>query len=944
MALTAYNAKRRFDVSPEPRGTRGDAQGNAFVVQKHAARRLHYDLRLELGGVMLSWAVTRGPSLVPGDKRLAVQVEDHPIAYNAFEGVIPAGQYGGGTVMIWDRGTWLPEGDPRKGYKSGNLDFRLSGEKLKGRWRLVRMKKREDERQVPWLLIKAQDEEAREAGDEDILEAMSHSVASGRSMEEIAAGTPARKHPPKQTSARRASVKEASAKEASGEKASPAGNQSATTRTARTADGAAKTASGKAPAPAAKTAKAAEKRAVGKAAPPRKAAAAKRARARALDARSAVRTTRAKADPMPDFVAPCLARLSEKAPDADLWLHEIKFDGYRMQARLSNGDVRLRTRTGLDWTERFRPVAKALEKLPMDAALIDGEIVVETDTGVSSFGALQDALKGDGGAFVFYVFDLLHCDGRDLRSEPLEARKARLEEAVARLPEARGTVRYSEHFDSEGSLLLDHACRLTLEGIISKRRDAPYRSGRTGDWIKTKCSDRQEFVVAGFAPATGGAQAVGSLVVGYQEDGHLRYAGRVGTGYSDRTARDLWRRLDPLRVERAPFGAVPAEERRRLPVWVRPQLVVEVDFRGWTGEGRLRHAAFKGLREDKRAADVVREGMAMKSASESSATKTSATGTSDTKTSASSTAVRRAEKKSASRHDHASPTRLTNPDRVYWEDVGLTKQGLADYYAAVRDWIGPHVTGRVLSLVRCPEGADGQCFFQKHATAGLDARNLRLVPEDGGEVIAIDDLAGLIALVQAGTLEIHVRGSRIDRLDAADRLVFDLDPGPETGWADVRQAARAVRERLGALGLDAFLKTTGGKGLHVVAPISPTPWAEVKAFTRSVAEAMAADEPERYVAVAAKRARTGRIFIDYLRNSREATAVCAYSTRARPGAPVSVPIGWSELGRLTASDRYTVGNLMQRLRKRKADPWPDWPDRPPKLPAALKLRAALKRR
>ncbi|HEY0440723.1 MAG TPA: DNA ligase D [Xanthobacteraceae bacterium] len=886
MGLERYHAKRRFDVTAEPRGKVAREQGRTFVIQKHAASRLHYDLRLELDGVMKSWAITRGPSLVPGEKRLAVHVEDHPIEYNTFEGTIPQGQYGGGTVMIWDRGQWFPEGDPHKGYKKGQLDFRLEGEKLHGRWHLVRMRKRAGERQDPWLLIKSADDAARTPEQPDILEELPLSAASGRDMDQIAAGDAVwhSNRPPKASKAKSL--------------ADTAPRIVANSKTAKAAPR--------------KSAPKPEKK-------PR--AAAKRTRAAAKKSGTESSSGPGEKEgalraPLPEFVEPCLALLTAKAPEGANWLHEVKFDGYRIQARLDKGGVQLRTRRGLDWTDKFSPIAEAIAGLPAKQALLDGEIVVEVGHGVSSFSALQEALKAGADTFVFYAFDLLYQDGYDLRGVPLIERKELLQTLLQRLPED-GPLRFSGHFEIDGAVLLKHACDMKLEGIISKLRDAPYRSGRNGDWLKTKCSDRQEFVITGYSPATNDPSAIGALMLGYYEDGGLRYAGRVGTGFTHKTARELARKLDPLRTAKAPFN-LPAAERGRNPVWVKPALVAEVDSRGWTHGDRLRQASFKGLREDKLASEVVREKAAMAPAA-------SPNPAASPKASRSKTPARTALSKAPPAEPKAAVAQagLTNPGRVYWDDVGLTKQGLAEYYTQVWDWIAPHVTGRALSLVRCPEGTVGQCFFQKHASAGLSAKRLRLVPEDGDHVIAIDDLDGLLALVQAGVLEIHVRGSRIERLDAADRIVFDLDPAPDVGWPRVVAAARDVRERLRALGLESFVKTTGGKGLHVVLPVEFTEWERVKAFAKAVAFEMAADDPAGYIATASKSARAGKIFVDYLRNSREATAICAYSTRARPGATVSVPIAWEELKTLKVPNRYMVGNVMTRLNKLKADPWAD---------------------
>ena len=845
--LKTYRGKRRFGVTAEPKGAVVRTKGHAFVIQKHAAQRLHYDLRLELDGVMKSWAVTRGPSLVPGKKRLAVQVEDHPIDYNKFEGTIPQGEYGGGTVMIWDRGIWEPEFDPHKGLAKGHLSFELDGEKLHGGWHLVRMHRRPGEKRDNWLLIKQKDDAARSARDQDILEQRPRSVKTGRTMDEIAKGAATKK---------KAAPKKAAKRALKGIRAR------ATTATVM-----------------------------------RRAAKPKSAKERADPG------TRAGA--LPDFVAPCLATLAEKAPESGNWIHEIKFDGYRIQARLDNDKVRLLTRRGLDWTRKFPSIAAAVAKLPAKTALIDGELVVNGEDGVSSFSLLQQALKaGQDERMEFYVFDLLHLNADDLRPLPLHARKAALAKLLARAP-SDAPVRLSESLTEPGPVLLKHACKMGLEGIISKLDNAAYRSGRGHDWLKTKCSDRQEFVVAGFAPSTADAHSVGALVLGVYEHGKLRYAGRTGTGFSHGTARELYRRLKALKLDKTPFDTMPKEERGvRKPIWVEPKMVVEVDFRGWTHGDRVRQASFQGVREDKTAKEVVREVKAI------AATNTR------------SSARRRSAPVSVGKAKiTVGDITLSHPDRVYWEDAGVTKRDLAEFYQQIWKWMRPHVTGRPIALLRCPEGAAGQCFFQKHASAGIAAERLHLVPEDGDKILSIDDLDGLISLVQAGVLEIHTRGSTIDALGHADRLVFDLDPGPGTGWRDVVAAARDVRARLAKLKLKTFLKTSGGKGLHVVLPIKPTPWQEAKDFTHAVAAAMERDAPDRYLSTSNKAKRKGRIFVDYLRNSREATAVAPYSTRARPGAAVSTPIDWSELGSLKRADQYTVKNLAQRLARLREDPW-----------------------
>jgi bifunctional non-homologous end joining protein LigD len=840
--LKTYQAKRKFGVTAEPKGKVARRQGHAFVIQKHAARRLHYDLRLELDGVMKSWAVTRGPSLVSGEKRLAVQVEDHPIDYNKFEGTIPKGEYGGGTVMVWDRGSWQPQEDPHKGLRKGHLSFTLDGEKLHGLWHLVRMHRRRGERRDNWLLIKAHDEAAREAGAKDILEQKSRSVVSGRSMDEIAKGAPKK------------TAKETASKKA--EKRAQATAAAILRRTKKFMSAKDKTPKDNSP------------------------------------ARHAA---------LPAFVAPCLATLADKVPQSDNWIHEIKFDGYRLQARLDNGKVKLLTRRGLDWTRKFPAIAEAIATLPAKAALIDGELVVEGDDGVSSFSLLQQDLKdGRHDRMVLYAFDLLHLDGSDLKPQPLHARKQALARLLAKARQG-GPLRLSESLTEPGPTLLKHACRMGLEGIVSKLAEAAYHSGRGRDWIKTKCSDRQELVVAGFAPSSADAHAVGALVLGYYESGKLRYAGRTGTGFSHASARELYRKLKSLKRATSALQPVPKEERGvRKPIWVSPELVAEVDFHGWTHGDRVRQASFQGLREDKPARQVVREVKAMAAKAQAP--------------------VKRSPPARNAKAIVGGVT-LSHPDRVYWQDAGVSKRDLAEFYAQIWQWMRPHVVGRPIALLRCPEGAAGQCFFQKHAAAGIATEHLHLIPEKGDKIISIDDLAGLISLVQAGVLEIHTRGTTADDRERADRLVFDLDPGPGTGWKNVVAAAREVRERLTRLKLKSFVKTSGGKGLHVVLPIKPTPWDKAKDFCHAVAASMAADDPDRYVASATKSKRNKRIFIDYLRNSREATAVAPYSTRARPGAPVSVPVEWSELAGLKSAGQYTVLNLPARLGRLRKDPW-----------------------
>jgi bifunctional non-homologous end joining protein LigD len=640
--------------------------------------------------------------------------------------------------------------------------------------------------------------------------------------------------------------------------------------------------------------------------------------------------------PLPDFVPPSLATLREEPPRGAGWVHEIKFDGYRMQARLDSGKVRLLTRKGLDWTDKFPNVAAAVAKLPAQQALIDGEIVVEDARGISNFSELQAALKaGERERFVYYVFDLLHLDGRNLAALPLIERKAALSRLVGKKP---GPIRYSEHFTTDGAEVLQRACDMALEGIVSKRGDVPYRSGRSDAFIKTKCANAQELVVGGYSPSSVLPHAIGALVVGYYDRSRLIYAGRIGTGYSHTIARDLWKRLHPLEIDKPAFDQIPREEARRRDVhWVAPKTVIESHFRGWTADGLVRQAAFKGVREDKPPQEVVREIAAMvdskvsdtsKSRSKTAAQKAKAVTKRSTPAkgkTAKAVKTARARKAPASRQATDSTdgdVRFTHPDRVYWVDVGVTKQDLADYYGSVWDMMAPHLVGRPLALLRCPDGTKGQCFFQKHASAGLSERNLRTVTDKNGrQVLAVDNLDGLLSLVQAGVLEVHVRGSTIEHLDICDRIVFDIDPGDDAPWAQVVAAARDVRERLAAMKLESFVKLSGGKGLHVVLPIDGADWDASKKFAQQVALAMAADTPDRYVTKITKSLRRGKIFVDYLRNSLEQTSVAAYSTRARAGAPVSVPVTWDELGRTKSGNQYTVLTLGKRLSGLRQDPW-----------------------
>ena len=625
---------------------------------------------------------------------------------------------------------------------------------------------------------------------------------------------------------------------------------------------------------------------------------------------------------LPDFIAPSLARLHDTAPSGLQWLHEIKFDGYRIEAELDKGldagKVKLLTRKALDWTHRFERIAQAVAALPAETALLDGELVVENDKGISSFSMLQTDLKeGRGDRFVYWVFDLLYLDGRDLTGAPLVERKAALQRLLKGTSKT-GPIRYAEHFDGDGPVIFKHACAMDLEGIISKLREAPYRSGRSENFVKAKCHNAQEFVVAGFSPSTALPNAIGALTVAFHENGKLRYAGRVGTGYTRDTARDLWKRLQPLRVDRPPV-TLPKDERRKDVIWVKPQLVVETEFRGVTHDGLLRQAAYKGLREDKPAREVVRETPAPAAAVQRHAVRKSPPDRANN-----------GSKRNASRNASVANVHLTHPDRVYWPDVGVTKEDLAAYYVSVWDFMAPHVVDRPLAIVRGPEGTSGELFFQKHIASNIKESPLRrVVNAKEHDVIAVEKLDDLIALVQSGALEIHTRGSRLGRLEVCDRIVFDLDPGEGVSWKAIVAAAAETRERLKAEKLKSFVKLSGGKGIHVVVPIDGADWDTTKAFAARIANAMAADSPQRYLAKMTKAQRLGRIFIDYLRNTREATSVAAYSTRARAGAPVSMPLSWEALARSTGANQFTVLNVKKHLR---ADAWAEMAKVRQKLP------------
>ncbi|HEU4685886.1 MAG TPA: DNA ligase D [Nitrospira sp.] len=892
--LERYRAKRDFTRTPEPKGSAGAERGARpiFVVQKHAASRLHYDLRLEMGGTLKSWAVPKGPSLDPSHKRLAVHVEDHPLDYADFEGVIPPDQYGAGTVLIWDRGHWKPVGNPEDGYRRGVLKFQLEGKKLRGGWTLVRMGRRDhgprDSDKDNWLLIKERDAEARTGPSANIVERCPDSVQSGRDIGQVQSRNP------RVWQSNRASETPHSASVPSARRL----RRSADAEDGQKSSAARRSAPGRKPA-----------------------SRSSRGSSRPVAGTAVASLPGAAKRDVPDWIPPQLATLVDRVPSDEGWLHEIKYDGYRILCRVRRGNATMYTRRANDWTGKLRVQAEAVSALGLADAWLDGEMVVFTSEGRTDFQALQNAFDGRfTGRIVYCLFDLLYLDGYDLRATPLVDRKRLLSSLLAGTQSGDSLLRYSDHIAGRGTTVFKEACRRGLEGLIAKRPDSVYRSGRTRNWLKIKCGQRQEFVIGGFTDPEGSRRGFGALLVGYYQDGRLRYAGKVGTGFSNDTLRRLHRTLAKLEQPRPAFVDPPTGADARKAHWVAPELVAEVRFAEWTKEGILRQPSFQGLRTDKPAKEVVRE-------------QPRAVVTADD-----------------ARHDRAAPkkehrrnsrARLTNPERVLYPDLGLTKEGLARYYEQVADWILPHLRGRPLTLLRCPEGYQ-DCFFQKHANEGVPPSIGRVeIDEDGTPALYMvaDTVDALFGLVQMSVLELHTWGATRDRLDRPDRLIFDLDPDPAVPWPLVIEAAQLTKALLEELGLVPFVKTTGGKGLHVVVPIQRTEgWEAVKNFAKAVADHMVAAIPQRFTSNMAKRARKGKIFIDYLRNARGATAIAAYSPRAKPGAPVSVPLAWEELSTEVTSERFTVVTLPDRLKGRRRDPWHGYAKAARRISARMKAR------
>jgi bifunctional non-homologous end joining protein LigD len=810
-SLSTYWKKRDFRVTAEPKGeVAAPGKRLAYVIQKHAATRLHYDFRLELEGTLKSWAVPKGPSLDPAVRRMAIHVEDHPLSYGNFEGTIPKGQYGAGTVIVWDRGDWVPVGDPREGYRAGKLKFDLHGEKLHGRWNLVRIKSRAGERQEPWLLIKEDDAEARPASKYDIVEAEPESVVKKK-----------------------------------GKRTQQAANRP----------------SGK----------------------------------------------------LPLFLSPQLATLVDAAPEGDEWIYEVKFDGYRIVARIERGRgtsrqnraVKLFTRNGNDWTKRLGTLADEIGRLGVDRAWIDGEIVVPDAKGIPSFQLLQRAFDSASTKnIVFFAFDLPWAEGRDLTRLPLLERRALLEKIFEKNDSPR--LRFSEHFTGPVAPLLENACRQGLEGLIGKRAGSPYTSTRSSAWVKIKCSKRQEFVIVGHTDPKGSRSGFGSLLLALHDEktGELRYAGNVGTGFDEKLLATIKARLDALATGKPAFP-VPKGVKGH---WVRPNLVAEVAFTEWTGDGRIRHPVFHGLRADKAPETVTRE--------------------------------------------KATKIAVSHGDRVIDPSTGVTKLDLVNFYDRIADHILPHLAGRPCTLVRAPAGIEGQRFFQKHADTmripGVHEFERALWPEHD-PMIEIATREALVGAAQMNVVEFHTANVTIDRAggkraaEKPDRLIFDLDPGEGIAWPALVEATALMKKMLDLLELESFLKTSGGKGLHVVVPIRPEwGWDEAKDFSADVVAHMARTIPQLFVAKSGARNRVGRIFIDYLRNAFQASTIAAFSARARPGLGVSVPLAWRELKTLKAANQWTIANVRERLARQRVDPWKDYAKTRQSLANAAKRLAAAK--
>ncbi len=847
MSLDKYWEKRDFKITPEPRGEEVKSTSQlSYFIQRHHARRLHYDFRLELNGTLKSWAVPKGPSFNPADKRLAVHVEDHPLSYGTFEGDIPAHQYGAGHVVLWDKGSWTPIGDPEQGYKQGNLKFMLDGHKLHGKWALVRMQKAsKEEDRDNWLLIKEKDDEAKSGAAANVTELRPESVAGIEDSIARQAGTKKNGINQKKTSA------------------SPA-----------------------------------------------------------------MPTPDTGTDAMPGMISPQLATLVQHAPNGDQWLCEVKYDGYRAMCRIDHSKINVYTRAGNDWTRKWPSITRALGDVPAEQAWLDGEVVALDKDGNISFQALQNHDAGkqgeDATRLAYYAFDLLYLNGHDISAFSLLERKSLLKELLSGLP-ADSLILYSDHIVGNAPAVFKDACKHGLEGIVVKQADAPYFHGRSADWQKVKCILQQEFVIGGYTDPEGSRNGFGALVLGvYDASGKLIYTGRVGTGFDGETISRVTRKLKTLAVTRTAFDKPTGQDLRGVH-WVKPVLVAEVKFAQWTDSGVIRHASFIALRDDKAAQEITREQSVHEASdlpgAELAETRKMASNTAD--------GSHRSQKKPVKSTEGSAATiagvTLTHPDKILFSASQHTKLDLAQYYQAIEEWLMPHLEDRPLSLVRCPQGGEKKCFFQKHYNE-TSAEQIQQVEIPGnGTYMMANNLTAVIAMVQMGVLELHTWGSKKSHLMKPDRITLDLDPDPAVPWAKVIEAAQLVKFLLEEIGLASFVKTTGGKGLHIVAPIKPElDFTEIKAFSKSIAEHLNNTLPDHFVAVMSKSKRINKIFVDYLRNGVDATAVAAYSTRSKPDGPISTPIRWDELSEHLHADTFKLDNILERLHSLEADPWADY--------------------
>jgi bifunctional non-homologous end joining protein LigD len=815
MALTEYVHKRNFKSTPEPKGrqhTKKKKDQLMFVIHEHHASHLHYDFRLEWGGTLKSWAVPKGPSLDPHIKRLAVEVEDHPIEYGKFEGVIPEKQYGAGRVYIWDTGTWSPIGDAEAGLKQGRLEFEIQGKKLHGRWMLIRTRAKSSSK-PQWLLMKRNDQYAVEGNVADVHD------DEGR------------------------------------------------------------------PAKAKKT--------------------------------QAVTAVKKK-----DFIPPALALLVDEPPHGREWVHETKYDGYRIQAVVQDSELKLYTRAGNDWADKFPSIAKALKEKHLEDVILDGEVVWLDAKGRSDFQFLQNAIKGDDQSRLFYyVFDILRLKGRDLTALPLKERKKLLEKVIS--PKGKGLIRYSEHSAKAGDDLLHAACHMNLEGLVSKKINSPYPTGRNGDWVKSKCVQQQEFVIGGFTTGTGSRVGFGALLLGVYEKGKLRYVGKVGTGFTNESLKDLKQRLAPMTQKENPFDESAGLPRKNV-FWVRPELSAEIVFANWTEDRQLRVPVFHGLREDKPTKEIHEEVPVHVTEVEKKSQKK--------------TSVRAKTKTPASRSasQFLKGLKLTHPDKILYEEEQLTKLDVARYYAEIGKWMIPFIQDRPLTLVRCPEGAQKSCFFQKHIS-GTVPEFIEAVEvqekEKRNSYMSIHDPKGLISLIQVGAFEMHCWNSKNDQLENPDQIILDFDPDPVIPWKKVQDTAFAMKEILDSLDLKSFVKLSGGKGLHVHIPFQPLySWDQVKDFASDLALRLEKTEPDLYLTKMSKVLRDKKIFIDYLRNTRGATAVAPYSLRAKEHSSVAMPLGWEDLKKISGPQAFSLEKALAYIQKRKVDPWKDYFTKPQKLP------------